>query len=184
MAGTRAPKQWSLSKVETITSFEAWRQNIQYTLSLDQNFAAFLADGYTWLKKTNVNPLHGIADDGEAVAEANRRTAAQKCIHLDLMLLGQIANYCPIISRNTIIKNFTSINSIWQSIRLHYGFQSTCGHFLDFNSIFWEQNERPEDLCQRLTSFIEDNMLRTGGNIHHHGEVTETDEELSPSLKT
>ncbi|VDH94389.1 Hypothetical predicted protein [Mytilus galloprovincialis] len=105
MAGTRAPKQWSLSKVETITSFEAWRQNLQYTLSLDQNFAAFLVDGFTWLKKTNANPLRGIVDDGEAVAEANRRTAAQKCTHLDLML-GQIANYCPIISRNTIIKKF------------------------------------------------------------------------------
>ncbi|VDH94003.1 Hypothetical predicted protein [Mytilus galloprovincialis] len=182
MAGTRAPKQWSLSKVETITSLQAWRQNLQYTLSLDRNFAAFLVDGFTWLKKTNANPLRGIVDDGEAVAEANRRTAAQKCTHLDLML-GQIANYCPIISRNTIIKNSTSINSIWQSIRLHYGFQSTGGHFLDFNSIFLEPDERPEDLFQRLASFIEDNMLRAGGNIHHHGEVPEADEELLPSLE-
>ncbi|CAC5413942.1 unnamed protein product [Mytilus coruscus] len=184
MAGTRAPKQWSLSKKETITSFEAWKQNLQYTLPLDQNFAAFLVDGFTWLKKTNANPLRGIADDGEEVAEANRRTAAQKCTHLDLML-GQIANYCPIILRNTIlvIKNSTSINSIWQSIRLHYGFQSTGGHFLDFNSIFLEPNDRPEDLFQRLASFIEDNLLRAGGNIHHHGEVPEADEELSSSLE-
>ena len=30
----RAPKQWSLTKQETITSFEAWRQNLQYILSL------------------------------------------------------------------------------------------------------------------------------------------------------
>ena len=35
MAGARAPKQWSLSKNETITSFESWRQNLLYTLSLD-----------------------------------------------------------------------------------------------------------------------------------------------------
>ena len=73
---------------------------MQYTLSLDFNFAACLVDGFKWLKKTNANPLRGIADDGEVVAEAYRRTAAQKCTHLDLML-GQIANYCPIISRNT-----------------------------------------------------------------------------------
>ncbi|CAC5396856.1 unnamed protein product [Mytilus coruscus] len=182
MAGTRAPKQWPLSKEETITSFEAWRQNLQYTLFLDQNFEAFLVDGFTWLKKTNANPLRGIADDGEGGAEANRRTAAQKCTHLNLML-GQIANYCPIISRNTIIKNSTSIDYIWQSIRLHYGFQSTDGHFLDLNSIFLEPNERPEGLFQRLASFIEDNLLRAGGNIHHHGEVPEADEELSPSLE-
>ena len=41
----RAPKQWALTKNETITSFEAWRQNIQYTLSLDLNFAFFLVEG-------------------------------------------------------------------------------------------------------------------------------------------
>lgn len=53
MASThRAPKQWCLSKVETINSFEIWKQNLLYTLSLDSNFAPFLVDGFTWLKKT------------------------------------------------------------------------------------------------------------------------------------
>ena len=45
---TRAPKQWQLTKHETKTSFEAWKQNLQYTLSLDPNFATFLLDGVTW----------------------------------------------------------------------------------------------------------------------------------------
>ena len=39
MNSNRAPKQWSLTKNETITTFEAWRQNLQYSLSLDANFA-------------------------------------------------------------------------------------------------------------------------------------------------
>jgi hypothetical protein len=117
-----------LASATSLTSFEAWRQHLQYTLSLDPNFAGFLIDGFTWQKKTNAQPLRDFADDGEDVAEANRRTAAQKCIHLEL-ILGQIINYCPIISRNTIVKNSTSISSIWQSIRLHYGFQSTEAHF-------------------------------------------------------
>ena len=47
MAAMRAPKQWSLTKQETIASFEAWRQHLQYTLSLDSNFAGFLIDGFT-----------------------------------------------------------------------------------------------------------------------------------------
>jgi hypothetical protein len=98
-------------------------------------------------------------------------------------MLGQIANYCPIISRNTIVKNSTSISSIWQSIRLHYGFQSTGGHFLDFNNIHLEANERPDDLYQRLASLIEDNLLRANGNIQQHGEAPEVEEELSPPLK-
>ena len=182
MAAIRVPKQWSLTKQETITSFEAWRQNLQYTLSLDQNFAGFLVDDVTWLKKTNAQPLRGFQNDGEDVAEANRRTAAQKCTHLELML-SQIANYCPVISRNTIVKNSTSIKSIWQSIRSHYGFQSTGGHFLDFNNIHLEPNERPEDLYQRLSSFVEDNLLRAEGSIQHHGKLPDADEELTPTLE-
>ena len=36
----RAPKQWCLSKVGTIYSFENWKQNRLYTLSLDSNFVS------------------------------------------------------------------------------------------------------------------------------------------------
>ncbi|KAK3100661.1 hypothetical protein FSP39_023313 [Pinctada imbricata] len=179
---TRAPKQWQLTKNETITSFEAWRQNLQYILSLDANFASFLVNGFTWLKKTPITPLRGLTDDGEPVPEAQRRTAAQKVMHLELML-GQIANFCPIVSRNTIVKNSTSVNSIWQSIRLHYGLQSTGSHFLDFDNIRFEPGERPEDLFQRLMSFIEDNLLKPEGNITHHGDLPEAEEEMSPSLE-
>ena len=178
----RAPKQWSLTKQESITSFEAWRQNLQYILSLDRNFAGFLADGVTWLKKSPGSPLRGLQDDPDSVPQASRRTAQQKCTHLELML-GQIANYCPVISRNTIVKNSTSMNSIWQAIRLHFGFQSTGAHFLDFNNITLAPDERPEDLYQRLMSFVEDNLLVANGNISHHGEVPGSDEEMSPTLE-
>ena len=179
---SRAPKQWSLTKHESITSFEAWRQNLQYSLSLDANFAPFLADTFTWQKKSSTAPNRGLTSDGNAVPEARRRTAAQKNVHLELML-GQIANFCPVISRNTIVKNTTSVKSIWQAIRSHFGFQSTGAHFLDFSNIKLEVDERPEDLFQRLMSFTEDNLLVTNGNITHHGEVVAVDEELSPTLE-
>ena len=78
MASNRAPKQWSLTKRETITSFEAWRHNLQYTLSLDPNFAPYLIDGVTWLKKTTTAPLRGFEDDAHPIPEAQRRTAVQK----------------------------------------------------------------------------------------------------------
>ena len=142
---TRAPKQWSLTKHKTITSFQAWRQNLEYTLSLDHRFASFLADGVTWLEKSPGSPLRSFQDDTKSVPRASRRTAQQKCTHLELML-GQIVNYCPIISCNTIVKNSTSMNSIWQAIHPHFGFQSNGAHFLDFNSIKLAPDERPEDL--------------------------------------
>ena len=71
----RAPKQWSL------TSFEAWRQILQYILSLNRNFVGFLADGVTWLKKSPGSPRRGLQDDPESVPQASRRTAQQKCTH-------------------------------------------------------------------------------------------------------
>lgn len=122
--------------------------------------------------------------DAQDVPENSRRTltAAQKVAHLELML-GQIANYCPITSRNTIVKNSTSIESIWQAIRTHFGFQSTGAHFLDLDNIHLEPGERPEDLFQKLTSFIENNILQRGGGISHMGALPEADEKLSPSLE-
>ena len=99
------------------------------------------------------------------------------------LMLGQIANYCPVISRQTIVRNSTSIDSIWQAIRLHYGFQSTGAHFIDFAAIKRETDERPEDLYQRLMAFTEDNLLRKDSGISHMGDTVTEDEELTPSLE-
>ena len=101
MANNRAPKQWCLTKHETINTFENWRQNQLYTLSLDGNFAHFMADGTKWERKGKASPNRGFTDDPEGTT--NRRTAVQKVTQLELML-GQIANYCPVISRNSIVK--------------------------------------------------------------------------------
>ncbi|KAJ8369657.1 hypothetical protein SKAU_G00096850 [Synaphobranchus kaupii] len=97
-------------------------------------------------------------------------------------MLGQIANYCPIISRNTLVKNSTSLEFIWQTIRQHFGFQVTGAQFIDFSDIHLEGDERPEDLYQRLMAFVEDSLLRPSG-LSHHGEAVTEDEELSPTLE-
>lgn len=101
--------------------------------------------------------------------------------HLQL-LLGQISSICPVVLRNTIVKNSTSVKSIWQSIRQHYGFQSSGSHFLDFDNIFLEAGERPENLFQRLMSFVED-LLTPNGNISQYSEIPENEDELSPKLE-
>ena len=62
-----------------------------YTLSHDVNFAPFLVEGALWKKKTKTEPLRGFANDGDGVAQAQRRTTQQKVNTLELML-GQIAN--------------------------------------------------------------------------------------------
>jgi hypothetical protein len=178
----RAPKQWPLTKQETVTSLENWRQNLLYILSLDHNFAPFLVDGFTWEKKTAAAPNRGLQNDDEAVAQERRKTAAQKVVQLELML-GQIANFCSVISRNTIVKQSTSLNDIWQKIRAHYGHQSTGSRFLDLSDIKLEPDERYEDLFQRLMAFFEDNLLTTTCGLSHHGTPVPADEELSPTIE-
>ena len=96
-------------------------------------------------------------------------------------MLGQIANCCQILPRNTIV-NIATFSNIWQCIRLHYGFQSTGAHFIDFDTIRLEPDEKPEDKFHRLVVFVEDNLLHLDGTISHHGERVTEDEEMSPTL--
>ena len=182
MAGARAPKQWSLTKNETITPFESWRQNLIYTLSLDGAFSKFLEKGVEWQKKTADCPDRGFSDDGSDVPDSSRLTAAQKAVQLDLML-GQTANFCPVIARNSIVKNSTSLQQIWQSIRLHFGFQSSGSHLPDFTAIQLQPDERSEELYQRLMAFSEDNLLKSDQDVTHHGVQPSSDEDMSPSLE-
>jgi len=178
MASSRAPKQHVLTTSETLTSFEAWKSNLVYILSLDNTFAPFLES--TWLKSKN-NPTRGLHDDGLLANDG--RTAAQKKIQLELML-GMIANYAPVISRNTIIKQSTSLASVWTLIKQHYHFQSTGSQFLDFCGIRRLPEERPEDLYQRLHTFVENGLLTVGSGITHHEEACTEDEDLSPTLES
>ena len=128
------------------------------------------------------NQTRSFVNDTDTVPASSRRTAAQKVAQLELMP-GQIANYCPVISRNTTDKNSTSVDNIWQSICTHYGFQSAGGHFLDLADIKLEQGERPEDLYQHLMAFVEDNLLTASGGIKHHKESPTEDEDISPTLE-
>ena len=176
----RAPKQWSLTENETITSYESWRQNLLYCLSLDDKFAPYLADGATWSKKSAASPYHGLVNDAQGTP--NGLTAAQKNAHLELML-GQIANFCPGIARNAFVKESTSLDDVWQKIRLHLGFQRTGGHFLDLATIKLEPDERPEALYQRLCAFYQDNMLSPQSQITHHGSRAAVEEDMTPSLE-
>ena len=178
-ASQRAPKQWSLTDNETITSFESWRQNLLYCLSLDDKFVPYLSA--SWSKKSAQSPHHGFTDDGSDLPEGQRRTKEQKNQTLELML-GQIANFCPGIARNPFIKDSKSLDDVWQKIRLHLGFQRTGAHFLDLANLTLELNERPEALYQRINAFYQDNLLTPQSAITHHGDKITVEEDMTPSL--
>lgn len=182
MSNNRAPKQWQLTPNETLNTFKNWKENLVYTLSLDTSFKPFLKEGATWQKLTSVAPNRGLVDDGNDVPEGSRKKKEDKVASLNLML-GQIANYATIISRNQIVKNSTSLGDIWDCIRQHYGFHTTGSRFLDLTKIKLSNGERPEDLYQRLVSFMDDNLLTKDGTLTHHSVKIEVDEEISPTLE-
>lgn len=175
-----APKQEKLKAVETLNSFNAWKDNLLYTLSLTTDFAPFLVDGVTWGLETTAN--RGFANDGEEVTDAAQRvTAVQKAARLRLML-GQIANYATIISRNQIVGQCTSLKEIWSKIREYYGFQCTGSRFLSLSALKLKPAERPEELYQRLISFFDDNLITTDGLLHH-GVHLAADEAVTPTVE-
>ena len=180
MSNIRAPKQWQLTRSETINSFNNWKENLTYTLSLDNNFKPYVTETATWGKKSSTSPHRGFTDD--TPGGANAQTKEQKCSVVDLML-GQVANYATVISRHQITKNSTSLADIWNKIREHYGFHNTGSRFLDLSTIKLDAGERAEDLYQRLLSFFEDNLQTSGSLVTHHGVSPTVDEELSPTVE-
>ena len=180
MAARSAQKPRDLTKEETLNSFNAWKDNLLYILSVEHaEFAPFLANGATWSKNEVAN--RGFADDADPVPAAQRKTAAQKAAALRLML-GQIANFATVVSRNQIVNQSTSLNSIWSLLREHYGFQSTGSRFLTLSSMKLEPGEKPEDLYQKIVSFFDDNLLTTDGLLHRGAHVA-VDETITPTIE-
>ena len=145
----KAPKQWALTKIETITSFKSWQGNLLYTLSTDAQFTRFLVHSHTWRKVSegiNHRGCTGVEDGPTAIAQCASLT----------MMLGQIANFCPIISPSSIVDESASLPIIWDRIRLHFWFKITGAAFIDFSLIKLEAQEHHEDLYQWLYSFVEE----------------------------
>ena len=145
MSSFRPPKQWVLQETETITSFANWQSNINYHLSLNNDFAPYIEPTFTWHKASTAN--RGlVSDDTTAV---NSKTAAQKNAVLEQML-GLIAQFAPSLLRNDIVKKSTGLKWIWQRIRQHYGFRQSEVNFLNIHKIMRTDGERYETLFNVL----------------------------------
>jgi len=188
----RPPKINPLTTEETFTSFTNWQQTLLYTLGLDNRFSSYINDGIEWEDGDSIN--HGFVDDvarqipnpngGPHIADPDQviRTAADKVRILHLML-GQIANYCNVIARHQIMYESTSLDSIWDMIREHYGFHVTGQRFLDLAAIRLKPGEKPADLYQRLVCFFTDNLFTRASRLTHKGRPPVVDEKLSPTIQ-
>lgn len=71
---------------------------------------------------------------------------------------------------------------MWHVISAHFEFQKAGGRSLDFADFKLDHDEKPENFYQRLTAFIDNNLLAQG-DLKHHGDSPTADEELSPTLE-
>ena len=114
------------------------------------------------MSKTDPN-LRLISDPS---ATFNERTAEKNVIQLNC-ILGQIANYCPVIN-----ETLSSESLLKQTVYAHFGFQSS-GDLADMKL---EHGERPEDLYQRFMAFVKDNMLSKTCGIKYNDDSLDEDE--------
>ena len=104
----------------SIAAFENWKHSVLYSLRLDGECNDYIDIEFG--KKTKNNPHRDLQND--PATKENGKTAARKAQDVDFML-AQIANFCPKIPRNDIIKDCKSLNEVWQVIRLHSNIETS-----------------------------------------------------------
>ena len=124
----------------------------------------------------------GLQSDGEDVAQASRKTAAQKAIVLERML-GLVAQYAPYLLWKDVMKSSTSLAWIWKRIRRHYGFVQSEANFMSLCEIKRKDDERYEMFFQRILAHIDDNLLTAASNIQHDGVAVAEDKVMSPTTE-
>ena len=179
-------KQRILTENETETTFTTWHQSIMFHIVVDSKFSRFTdtVDLGKW--KSSSVPNRGYVDDqsdgDNAVAADIRMTASQKAAILRV-LLGSIATFAPVISSKFITETATSLDDVFERLRGHYGIRVTGSRVLELAQLSLKSNESYEALWERLSAFIEDNLLKKSSGIKHLGIKMENDEILSPTLQ-
>ena len=106
----KAQMQWTLTENESSTTLKAWIDHVVCTLSQEEIFTPFLRPDATWGKKTRKSPFRCFTGPDAA----NRSTILE-------LMLQRIAMCAPAVFYHTIVKNSTSLDSIWQTMKLYYG---------------------------------------------------------------
>ena len=165
------PKQ--LTESESLTSFEDWRNNLEFFLSQDKDVSKYLKSSVTWSKKSAGTDHRGFASADEAVALSQ--------------FLGIIASLSPPLLHDEITDDCESLTDIYRVLRSYYQFAPSESTFIQFTYIKREiidgKLERPLHLYLRLRQFLRDNLLLSSGKIQHDGKVPTTSETFSPTVE-
>ena len=129
-----------LTEEGTLTSFEDWKNNLNFYLSQDKDLKRFLKPETTWSKTS---------------ADTSNRGLESEELHQHLShFLGVIAGLCPPLLYNDIIDDTTKTSDIFKLLRTYYQFAPSESTFIKFANIKREvkngTSERPLHLYLRL----------------------------------
>ena len=149
-----------------------------FHLTIDGSFEEFLEEEAEWKSAAFLH--RGLKPDDETKVTI-ARTAKQKAMILKLML-GTIASYAPVISREFIVNEAQCLGDIWHRLRIHYGIRKSGALILDLASLCREEGESYESLWERLYAFVSDNLLQPSDGMKHMGYKQKEKEELTPTM--
>ena len=178
------PKIIPLSDVETIGSIERWKNNVTYHLRQNNDFLPYLQGHFG--KKSKATPCRALTDEiktetvGDETITSVVNSKVDKCFIVDMML-DQIANHCPLIPRNDIIRDSASLTDVWSKIKLYHNLEKSGALMNECWNVKRKPDETPQALFARLKQTYDENLLAAGGLDHVDGKLQE-DEEMSPSL--
>ena len=179
-------KQRVLTENENETTFTTWQQSIMFHIAIDSKFNRFTDpnDLGKWQAISVANRgFRNDATTGENVLpQDTRMTAVQKATILKV-LLGSVASFAPVISNKFITEQAKSLDEIFERLRGHFGIRSTGSRILDLAQINLLPEESYETLWERISSFCEDNLLKSSSGIKHLGVKIETNEIPTPTLQ-
>ena len=179
-------KQRILTEHETESTFTTWQQSIMFQFVIDSKFSRYTdqTDLGKWQDTTVAH--RGYTNDattGDSVLPADTRMTALQKAQILQVLLGSIATFAPVISNKFITAQATCFDDIWNRLRGHYGFRVTGGRILELAQFSLAPDESYETLWERMSMFVEDNLMKTSSDIKHLNKATTVDETLSPTLQ-
>ena len=162
---------------KSIQEFENWKHSVLYSLRLDGDYKEWLKPNAQFGKKTAHKPHRDLKDVGTGT---ERVTAETRCNDVDFML-EQIAQYCPKIPHNDIVKDCGSLDDVWQVVRQHSNIETSGALLNDCWNLTRNPNETPQALYSRIKQHYDDNLIRKN-TLHYKGAALTADEEMSPTL--
>ena len=175
-------KQRILTENENESTFNTWHQSIMFHIVMDSKFSRFADSEDLGKWKSTAIANRGFTNDAPNSQPAEKQMSAVQKAQVLSILLGSISSFAPIISNKFITEQAKSLHEIFDRLRSHYGIRITGSRILDLTQINLAPSESYETLWERLSSFIEDNLLKKDGDIKHLGVKIEQDEIPTPSL--